>query len=155
MAVDFLEPIEEKIAHPVHESAYAYWLSLRARIRCLPGRSHVDPADIPQLLPWINLIEVHRESGDLRYRHRLVGTGIVDVRERDGTGQWFDELYDPATLRKLRGVIDPVVADGHPRILHGNLGITGKPFMEYRSLILPLGEDGRTVDMLMGVSVYN
>lgn len=154
MAIDFLEPLEEKILYPLHESAYAYWRSLRTRAQHLPARSQINPADIPRLLPWINLIEVHREAGDLRYRHRLVGTGIVDVRERDGTGQWFEDLYDSATIRKLRGTIDPVVADGHPRILHGNLGITGKAFMDYQSLILPLAEDGTTVDMLMGISVY-
>ncbi|NQW11081.1 MAG: PAS domain-containing protein [Alphaproteobacteria bacterium] len=155
MTVDFMEPIEEKLEHPIHEAAYAYWLSLRARAQSLPARSHIDPADIPRLLPWINLIEVHREASGLRYRHRLVGTGIVDMRQRDGTGRWFDDLYDQATIRKLRGTLDPVVADGHPRILRGNLGITGKGFLDYQSLLLPLAEDGRRVDMLMGVSVYD
>ena len=155
MAVDLLEPIEEKLSHPIHEAAYAYWVSLRARAQQLPARSHIDPVDIPRLLPWINLIEVHHKTCGLRYRHRLVGTGIVDMRERDGTGRWFEDLYDRATIRKLRGTLDPVATDGHPRIVRGNLGITGKGFLDYSSLVLPLAEDGVRVDMLMGVSVYD
>ncbi len=106
------------------------------------------------LLPWINLIEVHRDNGALRYRHRLVGTGIVDMRNRDGTGFWFDDLYDDTRILRVRRVLDLVVEDGHPRILEDDLGNTGRSYRILHSLVLPLASDGETVDMLMAVAYY-
>lgn len=148
-------PAEMDLTAPAHVSAYAYWLALKPSLALVPSREDVDPLEMPRsLLPWINLIEVHREDGELRYRHRLVGTGIVDMRNRDGTGRWFQDLYDDARLARVRRVLDPVVRDGRPRILEDDLGNTGRSYRTLHSLVLPLAADGVTIDLLMAVAHY-
>lgn len=153
---DQSRPIELDLSASAHIAAYSYWYNRKPSIGLLPSRQDLDPLEMPRsLLPWINLIEVHRTENDLRYRHRLVGTGIVDMRNRDGTGYWFEQLYDEARVKRIRRVLDMVVADGHPRILEDDLGNTGRSYRTLYSLVLPLASDGRTVDMLMAVAYYD
>lgn len=148
-------PAELDLTAPAHVTAYAYWLSRKPGPALVPSRQDIDPLEMPRtLLPWINLIEVHRADGGLQYRHRLVGTGIVDMRNRDGTGQWFADLYDHARLTRVRRVLDQVVRDSQPRILQDDLGNTGRSYRTLHSLVLPLAADGVTIDMLMAVAHY-
>jgi hypothetical protein len=51
---------------------YTYWLSKRGA-RVMPARTDIDPADIPQLLPYLTIAE---KAGD-QFRYRLKGTGVV------------------------------------------------------------------------------
>lgn len=149
-------PAELDLTAPVHVTAYAHWLAMKPGLSLLPSRRNLDPLELPRsLLPWINLIEVHRDDASLRYRHRLVGTGIVDMRNRDGTGRWFEELYDDARRARVHRVLDQVVRDGQPRILTDDLGNTGRSYRTLHSLVLPLAADGVTVDMLMAVAHYD
>src|SRR5690348_17873717 len=50
----------------------AYWRG-KLRGRAMPRRADIDPAEIPRLLPHLQLVE--RIDG--RYRYRLAGTAIV------------------------------------------------------------------------------
>lgn len=148
-------PTELDLTAPAHGAAYSYWLARRPGPGLVPSRQDIDPLEMPRsLLPWINLIEVHRKDGSLSYRHRLVGTGIVDMRNRDGTGRWFEELYDQARRARAHRVLDQVVRDAQPRILEDDLGNTGRSYRTLQSLVLPLAADGVTIDMLMAVSHY-
>lgn len=148
-------PVDLDLAAPEHMAAYAFWSARKPGVGLVPSRQDIDPLEMPRsLLPWINLIEVHRDGGALRYRHRLVGTGIVDMRNRDGTGRWFEDLYDEARLLRVHLVLDQVVRDCQPRILQDDLGNTGRSHRTLKSLVLPLAADGVTVDMLMAVSHY-
>lgn len=149
-------PFELELHAPAHTAAYTYWWTRKPSLALLPSRQDLDPLEMPRsLLPWVNLIEVHRNGGDLRYRHRLVGTGIVDMRNRDGTGFWFDQLYEPDRTAQIRRVLDRVVVDRQPEILHDDLGNTGRSYRTLHSLVLPLATDGVTVDMLMAVAHYD
>ncbi|MDF1792227.1 MAG: PAS domain-containing protein [Thalassobaculaceae bacterium] len=149
-------PLELELCASAHIAAYAYWQARKPSMALLPSRQDLDPLEMPRsLLPWINLIEVHTTGLHRRYRHRLVGTGIVDMRNRDGTGRWFEELYDEARSARVRRILDLVVNDGHPRILEDDLGNTGRSYRTLHSLVLPLATDGVTVDMLMAIAHYD
>jgi len=149
-------PIELALSATAHIAAYSYWRTRRPSMALLPSRRDLDPLEMPRsLLPWINLIEVHRANEDIRYRHRLVGTGIVDMRKRDGTGCWFEDLYDLTRIIRVRRVLDRVVEDGQPRILEDDLTSTGRSYRTLHSLVLPLASDGVSVDMLMAVAYYD
>ena len=70
---------------------YDHWLSLRPAAGGLPGRQHIDPAAIRDLLPWIWMVDVERNP--LRFRYRLLGTEQVHAMERDFTGRFLDEAH--------------------------------------------------------------
>lgn len=119
----------------------------------LPGRQNIDPLEIPDLLPNIWLLDVQHEPFRLRYR--LVGTGIVEARGRDQTGQWLDEAHpelasDPVYLERYRSVVasgNPSWRRGPPRFwFHADFGLI-------ENLILPLAADGTHIDMLMILTI--
>ena len=145
-------PLERRLTHAVHHMALDYWLQCRRSAGGTPGRQDIDPLDIPGLLPWVTLVDVHRRDGGLRFRQRLVGTAVVAMRERDSTGMWFDEVYGPEKLAFLQPALAAVVQTAQPDVIRDNLRDIGKPHRNMYTLILPLAADRRRVDMLMAVS---
>jgi hypothetical protein len=71
----------------------ADYLAARAPQGKLPGRKHIDPLELADLLPWVMLIDVMLQArGEARYRIRLVGTEVVAIQGSDGTGKYVDEV---------------------------------------------------------------
>jgi hypothetical protein len=132
---------------------YDYWLSLRPAAGGWPGRQHIDPAAICDLLPWIWMVDVERNP--LRFRYRLLGTEQVQAMERDLTGRFLDEAHtsfvtsvsypqyvaaaERAEIGYRRG----------PPVFHLN-----KDYVALERLLLPLAKDGATVDVLLAITVY-
>ncbi|GHD48971.1 hypothetical protein GCM10017083_20700 [Thalassobaculum fulvum] len=147
-------PLERRLRHPPHQSALAYWADRCRSVGGTPGRRDIDPLDIPELLPWVNLVDVFRRANGLAFRHRLVGTAIVEMWNRDSTGLWFHELYAPEKMARVQPALEEAVLSTRPRLVHDDLGEIGKPYWSFTSLVLPLASDRRNVDMLMLVSQY-
>jgi hypothetical protein len=147
-------PLERRLRHPPHQSALAYWADRCRSVGGTPGRRDIDPLDIPELLPWVNLVDVFRRANGLAFRHRLVGTAIVEMWNRDSTGLWFHELYAPEKMARVQPALEEAVLSARPRLVHDDLGEIGKPYWSLTSLVLPLASDRRNVDMLMLVSQY-
>lgn len=60
-----------------------YWRDI-AKGRRFPSRRDLDPLDIPQLLPYLTLVDVHPKPPCFVYR--LVGTVASEILRRDLTG---------------------------------------------------------------------
>lgn len=135
--------------HPKVRAIHDYWRSKHPTGGGLPGRQHIDPIDIPQLLPNIWLIDVKRNP--YRFRFRLVGTLVVDYAGEDNTGKWFDEQlpdFDPSVF------ID-VVESGRPSWARGRSKMRPeKDYYELERVRLPLASDGKTVDMILSLTVF-
>ncbi len=147
------DDLATQIKHPRLKRFYAYWLSIAPPGK-IPGRQHLDPLDIPDLLPWVNLVEVAREGDEFRYRHKLVGTAIAEYFGRDSTGRWYHEIYDDKTLEELYRVNGAIVRDKEPHYWDSAIPVSGRQFLNYRRVICPLAADGETVNMLAGVHVF-
>src|SRR4051812_22620200 len=76
---------------PRFREFFDYWRS-KAPPGRLPGRQHIDPLDIPHLLPGVALFDVLRNGTGLRFRWRLIGTALVDAIGDDYTGRFVDEV---------------------------------------------------------------
>ncbi len=138
--------------HPILRQLYEYWLAKRPDGK-LPGRQHMDPLDIPDLLPYIYLLDVVGEGTEVRYRLRLVGTKNVDLFGRDLTGQWLDENYSSTEYDKLAGPLYQAIADRAPKYQRSKVKIPNREFISFERLMCPLAADGETVDMLFGAFV--
>lgn len=136
------------------EELHRYWLSIKPGRALLPGRQHINPCDMPRgLLPWIWLVDVQRAP--LRFSYRLAGTGYVDAKERDTTGQFLDDAYADFAL----SVAYPQFASGveaqrlsyhaGPPIYH-----VKKDYDWAERLMMPLARNGRDVDMLLAVTLF-
>ena len=137
---------------PAIAEAVQYWLSI-APADSLPGRQHLDPADIPRLLRYVWLIDVHREP--LRFVFRLVGTGVVDYFGRDPTGRdltdVFDGFADSVTYKDFCEIVEtpaPRWRRGSPVLDH----LKEIPWLE--RIYLPFARNGTDVDMIFCLSRF-
>jgi len=133
---------------------FAYWLSIRPAADLLPGRQHFDPLDIPDVMPRVWLLDVDRSAG-LRFRYRLVGTREVETLQREVTGLWFDDVHprlkeNPALLERYCFIAEK----GEPTYRRGFINFNHKREHErVENCMVPLAQDGRTVDIIAACSV--
>ena len=130
-----------------------YWRAITPGGSALPGRQHFDPLDIPALLPWVWLLDVHRDP--LRFRYRVTGTEHRRVSGRDATGHWMHELHPD--FASFESYPEFVVAVERREIRYRR----GRPVFpivndvrETERLLLPLARNGWDVDMLLAITVY-
>lgn len=133
---------------------YECWQAIHPPGGGLPGRQHFDPAAVPDALPNLRLIEVHRNP--LRLRYRLLGSRVDMVHGRNLANRWLDEAHaGDRHLDTLLGEYAKVIESGQPRWRRGIPWVVPEPeCVSVEVLRLPLARDGRTVDMILGMSIY-
>lgn len=170
-------PLDEAIARSTHSRmltlefldhcsprlrrTWNYWTEKRGD-RPMPSRRDIDPAEIRDLLPYLVLTEVLPEAPFLRYR--LVGTRQVAIRGHDPTGQPVRGNHIGHHMdSRISNIEDEVllnyriVTEGRrfvfsyrrvpgPDAASGSFGL--KPVIGSGTLLLPLSNDGETVDMV-------
>lgn len=128
----------------------AEYLASKAPQGKLPGRQHIDPSEIPDLLPYIALIEVvPQESGNPRYRIRLAGTQVVNILGADGTGKFVDEMLTTEEGAKIVRAYDEILRTKQPQYLDGRLRVSGRGHVPFQRIAFPLARNGEDVDMLI------
>ena len=131
---------------------FDYWLGKRGN-RQAPARRNIKPMEIPALLPIVHLIDVHEDP--LAFRHRLVGTEIVEMVGRDVTGKLVDEsLYGKATREVFDGLA-AVAWEVRPYRRLARLDYHDRPWLAMEALEMPLlDDDGRVNMILRGASHF-
>lgn len=147
---------EEAVPKNRHRALFDYWQS-----KCqgweLPSRADIDPSEIPaHVLPDISLVTVERYSGEkLRYRFRLIGTNVVLNLGRDLTGFSFDQAFHREDyLASEQFVYGKVVRKAKWQWSRAALRVPGREYITHSRLLLPLASDGRTVNMVLGHSLF-
>lgn len=139
--------------HPLIRAIHGYWSSKRPGPGLLPGRRHLDPVEIPGLLPWLWLFDVQREPP--RFRIRLLGTKHYEQMHRDPSGLWADEAYPQFTRQSTYpdylkvGIEAGISYRKGPPAYHVDSGCR-----LIERIMLPLAEDGAAVDMILGLTLY-
>jgi hypothetical protein len=133
---------------------YEYWRS-RAPDGRLPGRQHIDPLDVPALLPDLVLFDVVRqgegENASLRFRVRVAGGTLVElVGGTNPTGRFIDEFVPANRRGQLNGAYASVVRERIAHYWESQLWTEGREFVRVQRLALPLARDGASVDMVIG-----
>jgi hypothetical protein len=139
--------------HPRFQELATY-LAAKAPDGKLPGRHHIDPTEIPRLLPHLTLIDVVRTDSGLRYRVRLVGTDVAAKTAIEVTGKWLDEAFPAEAAATIAAAYDDVVATHKPHHWASVITVPGREHIRFERVIFPLASDGETVDMLIGIHVF-
>ena len=135
--------------HPKIQQIVDYWRTMHPGNGALPGRQHLDPMDIPTLLPNIWLVDVAREP--LRFRFRLIGTAVVEYAGEDNTGKWFDEALPDFVPTAYVDVVETRMPSWQ------RSASRMRPYKLYHELErvrLPMASDGETVDMILCLTVF-
>ena len=136
--------------HPRIGAFYRLWLSKRGTRRA-PARSDFDPVEMRTFLPNLYMFDVVEPGRRLRYR--LVGTAVAELAG-EVTGRFIDDVLPAAMYAALRPHYDDVVRNFIPRYHANDLGWQGRPYIRYYRLLLPLSDDQRTVNMLLGIHYH-
>lgn len=135
--------------HPRFKRVHDY-LEAKARPGKLPGRQHIDPLELRDVLPHLMLVDVERAPGQpIRYRIRLVGTQVVALQGSDATGKYVEDV-----LNKGPDIIagySEILETRQPQYRRGAVATTDRDHLTYQRIAFPLAADGETVDMLLFV----
>lgn len=136
---------------PSLELFLSYWETKRNG-REFPGRSDIDPVDIPTMLPFVFLLDVLEQGLDFRYR--LVGTDIVRNTKKDFTGCLLSEIREIGSQGKLLEIYQRVVADRAPVRERLSYKTRGGVQKYYDVLVTPLSRNGKEIGMLFGYALH-
>ncbi|HLY54735.1 MAG TPA: PAS domain-containing protein [Stellaceae bacterium] len=108
------------------------------------ARVDIDPGELVFVLPFVALVEVHPQ---LRFRHRLVGTGYRDALGFEATNMWVE---DWPNVHQRGLIVRSYVAAVEAREAVGFRGelLGDQQPVRYEALLLPLSNDGETINML-------
>jgi hypothetical protein len=129
----------------LHLDLYRYWDGKCAG-RTMPARRDIEPSEMPRLLPYLTLID--RVDGALRYR--LVGTEVAQAMGRDLTGQCVGSYVNPPEYAAaIRALYERIFVEGRPIFTAGEYRTKAQTVHSVSRLIVPLGNDGSQVNMVL------
>lgn len=115
----------------------------------MPSRSDLDPEDIKPWLRNISIFDVERAP--CRFRHRLVGTKLVEYQGHDLTGTYLPNAEDPISARLSLTDFELCADTGEPVHRTARYGSNPRDEAMFERLLLPLGSNHTTADkILMG-----
>ena len=142
--------------------------------RQMPARKDLDPADIPRLLPKLMLADVTSdvtsdvisdvapgETGKMtraaarsegpQIRFRLVGTEVVGRFGYELTGYRLSEIDYGNQSDEIASLYREAVASAQPQFARIEFWQGSNRHMRMQHLLLPLSDDGKTVNMILAV----
>ena len=138
---------ELRLERPELRRLLEYWQAKRRALGRLPARADIDPLEMRFALGHLILADV--EHGDpIRFRHRLIGTHIVEHAGYDATGLYVDEVPDGELASHIIPSYRRVVATREPVSERIRGAVGGRP-TNLEMLRLPLSIDGERVDMVL------
>ena len=150
-----LDAFSETLVLTAHRELFHYWRSIFPDSG-LPGRQHFDPTDIPHLLRMLFLVDIDRNGEKFRFRYRLLGTDITSRAGRDMTGRWMEDCFPkPEAFGAVEKDYIEIIESGIPHSGRFNILAPGREHIVANRLVLPLARDGQTIDMFLGMWVYD
>jgi len=127
-----LDPLQ-----PVLGPLLRYWMSRRGD-HLLPARGDIDPIDIPELLPFIGLIDV--EHTPRRFHYRLVGSYMSTLFGNNYQDKYLDEAKHGPYRDFLSDLYGRAVDERRPVLSEAVFDYGTDRVVTVRRLILPLAE---------------
>ena len=129
----------------------AWWFAARGKRR-MPRLGDFSPAALGRYLAGIIVFDVLRAGEDVDFVVRLAGE---DYRQASGFGLKGRGMNAFPQAAPIRARFEWVLRERQPYMaLDLPSHWSGKDFVRFRSLVVPLSEDGERVDHLMGHAWY-
>ncbi len=147
----------DDIRHPLLRRLYDYWSQKRGDRR-LPQRKDIDPTELPaELWPHLLLQDVVMQNDRVRFRYCIVGEHFREQIGRHVAGTFSDVALAPlgSYARYVIELFADSVWRATPSYSENLFKPTGQRATTLtRRLILPLSENGETVDKVLSGHVF-
>lgn len=140
-----LETSWELFESPEAEEFYIYWKS-RSRDGALPLWKDFNLVDVPKLVP--NLILIEAGENPTVFRIKMVGTKLIQVGGRDGTG--LDMGQYKGTERGVDRLAQVVASDCGYYLSNAPVDWSDRGYKEHSALMLPTTDENGKVTHLVG-----
>jgi hypothetical protein len=133
--------------------ALAYWQQ-KCGARHMPRRADIDPVEMPDLLPYVRLVDVVAPG---QYRYRVVGTELEQLHGGlKFAGRFVHEALPPPLADHVVPVYDECVRARRPVFLENTFLAPDRERVAryFRVLFLPLSEDDETVSMVLVIQHF-
>lgn len=153
----YLKELGERDPPPLHSRFHDMigYLDSRAPKEGLPGRQHIDPCDLRAVITLVNLVDVERVEGRLRFRYRLVGERQRQAAGRRITGLTVEEAVIPALVPRINANMTLAVTERLPVYDSFPMPHPDRQFIDSQRMYYPLAGDGETVDALLILNGYD
>lgn len=131
---------------------FDYWRTVSDDAPAPPRRA-IKPEKIVRSLPYVFINEYFPATGDRDHDYviRLAGTALRSLYGRDVTGCRVGELFEGAMAADALAEHDAVRQTAMPHLLTARFPNHHGCVVEYCRLLMPLSDDGRQVNRLLGV----
>lgn len=127
----------------------SYWRDL-CGARTYPSFADVDPASIPDIWTWALVVEVVGHEADPVFRH--VGDSLAAFAPIPLVGLELSALPRETLVTHAVSYVQAVIAKGVPISRGGEFTRPGNIRVLYRSILLPMSDDGTTISGLLGAA---
>lgn len=129
----------------------SYWNRIRGT-RAMPALSDVNISEITEIWHFTFTIDLVDPHG---HRFQYFGPSLASVFGQDYTGEYLADVMeqDGGMLANTIGFYDKVVEKAEPALEAASFFSEGNE-VRYRSIIVPLSSDGKTIDYLLGTTNY-
>lgn len=107
-----------------------------------------DPLDIPDLLPFLYMLE----RKDDRLRYRVSGDNVNSLFQSEHTARFFDEVVPPEAYKVVAPYFFSVL-DGKCCVFKGFVILPNKTFMEFERILVPITRHDRP--LLLGCASFS
>ena len=139
------------VESPTLRRFFQYYLEKKGD-RAFPARADLDPVEFSYALGDVTLVDVHHDP--LNFSFRLDGSRHVERFGFDLTGRSLDEFPYPEMRQAIFDSYKDVIDHREPRRYFRDLESQGRWF-RYETLLLPLSDDGRTINMIVSVISFH
>lgn len=139
-----LNPSLSDIENPDLKEFFSFWLELHNKSG-KPRREDFSPKNLIKFLPNITLIDYEQDRG--RFRHRVMGTKVVEACGVDNTNKYFDEIENAKyAIERLSWSVE----NKKPYYVRSNsMQWVINDFYGYDAIGCPLFDDNDKVNMII------
>jgi hypothetical protein len=130
------------------------YLSDLSASRRLASRQAVNPLQIRDLLPFINLVDVFTYDDCFRFRFRLVGTAQTESAGREYTNAFVDEVVDADQRPRVLGILTQAVLARAPIYGRFPVPFNERSFIDAERVFFPLSAHDDIVDAVLILHNY-
>jgi len=141
------------LTSPQNAHIYAYWLLSRGA-KTMPGRQEFQPEIVPSALkrelPHIYISEIHGVGSAVEFKFSLMGTLLVERLKQDATRKNLSQMRLGGFEEEWRRSLEFALKTKMPVVSESQIVSAAGLRIDLEHLLLPLSEDGKHVDRILG-----